>query len=285
MDRNGQASPNASADEVIADSVAEETSQAFVARWNHLVSTTNWEKGRIVSQWRQALIEAGAAPAEYSDEAWSRRLQSVTPQHVGRLRRVWDRFGGVYTDYDGLYWSHFQAALDWSDAEMWLEGALSSQWSISDMRRQRATTLAETTGQIADEAVDTTLDNPSADVADSSADDALDEVEVGGEYDSADDATTGERESDAAAEDESTDVEDEPWTTDGERLQQSESDADEPIRPFAMLAELPADLADAFEAFKLAILRHKLSGWSEIACDDVLSVLDGLKQLAVAPSE
>ena len=86
-------------------------------------------------------VEADA-PAEYSDETWSRQVGSVTPQHVGRLRRVYERFGQVYDGYDdGLYWSHFQAALDWNDAEMWLEGAVQNDWSISEMRRTRWETL------------------------------------------------------------------------------------------------------------------------------------------------
>ena len=32
-------------------------------------------------------------------------------------------------------------AVDWDDAEMWLEGAVQSQWSVSAMRRQRVETL------------------------------------------------------------------------------------------------------------------------------------------------
>lgn len=47
-------------------------SQPFVGQWNQLVSTTNWEKGRIILDWREALIEAQAPAVEYSDEAWSR---------------------------------------------------------------------------------------------------------------------------------------------------------------------------------------------------------------------
>ncbi len=38
--------------------VIEEASAEYLGRWNRLVSTTNWEKGRIISQWREALIEA-----------------------------------------------------------------------------------------------------------------------------------------------------------------------------------------------------------------------------------
>ena len=48
--------------------------------------------------------------SEFSDDAWSRRVANVTPQHVGRLRRVFERFAAARGNYPGLYWSHFQAA-------------------------------------------------------------------------------------------------------------------------------------------------------------------------------
>ena len=51
---------------------ADEASREFLRSWNRLVSTTNWEKGRIISQWREALVDLDALPASYSDEAWSR---------------------------------------------------------------------------------------------------------------------------------------------------------------------------------------------------------------------
>jgi hypothetical protein len=41
---------------------------------------------------------------------------------------------------------------------------------------------------------------------------------------------------------------------------------------------------DAFEAYKLCILRHKLAGWQEISRDDLLISLESLKQLALAPA-
>ena len=113
----------------------------FVGRWNQLVSNTNWEKGRIIYQWREALVASQAPATEYSDEAWSSRVGGVTGQHVGRLRRVYQRFGQVYEDYPGLYWSHFQASVDWDDAEMWLEGAVQNNWSVSSMRNQRWDTM------------------------------------------------------------------------------------------------------------------------------------------------
>ena len=57
------------------------------------------------------------------------------------------------------------------------------------------------------------------------------------------------------------------------------------LRPFESLPPLPSDVNKAFELFKLAILNHKVSGWREIARDDVLSVLESLRQLALAPAE
>jgi hypothetical protein len=57
------------------------------------------------------------------------------------------------------------------------------------------------------------------------------------------------------------------------------AEAEPPVRPFEHLAELPDDLAEAFEAYKLAILHHKLAGWKEISRGDVLASLDALKQL------
>src|SRR4029079_8558432 len=90
-----------------------------------------------IHEWRQAMVDAESPAAEYSDDTWSRRAGNVTGQHVGRLRRVYERFGGVFQDYPGLYWSHFQAAIDWNDAEMWLEGAIQNRWSVSEMRRER----------------------------------------------------------------------------------------------------------------------------------------------------
>jgi len=90
----------------------------FVGQWNRLVSTTNWEKGRIICDWRDALIASGAAVTDFSDEAWSQLVGGVTSRHVGRLRRVFQRFGDAFDQFQELFWSHFQASLDWEDAEM-----------------------------------------------------------------------------------------------------------------------------------------------------------------------
>ena len=273
------------------NSVEEKTSDesaVFVERWNKLISTSNWEKGRIIHEWRNALIDSNAHAGEYSDEEWSRIVGSVTPQHVGRLRRVYKRFFTSYESYEGLYWSHFYAASEWDDAELWLEGASQNSWSISQMRKQRW----EANGGDPSEKPDA-KDVVTAEVDEDFGDEAVDSlvassVETIENLDKKSDAPGGS----------STDAEHMPFDKedvdtaeagDGEEGlgDESEEVAEKaaPVRPFAEIPELPDDLADAFDSFKLAILRHKVAEWAEIERDDVLVVLDSLKQLVTAPSE
>lgn len=262
------------------DPSADVASQPFIGRWQHLVSTTNWEKGRIIADWRAALIAASSPAAEYADEAWARRVGGVSGQHVGRLRRVYQRFGSAQADYAGLYWSHFQAALDWDDAELWLEGAVQSAWPVSEMRRKRW----ESMGSLAadqprdedivaaetDEDADPRLDRDA--VSQRSSGQAVESpgrpVPEGPDFGDESVALADGREPDGAA----IMAADPPGET-------------APfVRPFENLAELPDDLAEAFEAFKLAILRHKTDHWQRISCADLLASLDALKELATAPS-
>lgn len=254
--------------------LVEETSQEYLGRWNRLVSTTNWEKGRIIAAWREALLEAGAPAADCTDEAWSRRVGNVSPQHVGRLRRVWERFSSVQTQYAGLFWSHFQAALDWLDAEMWLEGAVQNEWSVAGMRRQRWETL----GAPAD------LKPRDEDIVQADFDE---DADLAGEKDSANaiSDSLGVVHPDEAADDVAQD-EPAPFDESDAALDSVATAAGvEPVRPFEHLAALPSDLNEAFELFKLAILHHKISAWQEVACRDVVAALDALKQLATAPTD
>jgi hypothetical protein len=262
---------------------AEETSLEYLGQWDRLVSTTNWAKGRIIHQWRTALIEACASASQYSDEAWSRRTGNVSPQHVGRLRRVFERFAATCESYAGLYWSHFQAALDWNDAEMWLEGAVQNRWSVAQMRTSRW----EAQGAPADlkpresDVVAAEIDEDSGEpsFADrggrdaegtSSADYVRAEGPDFGDEDDGRATSTVEVEGDARFDASAHDYTGGP---DGA-----------PVRPFENLPQLPPDLADALESFKLAILHHKLAGWPDCSRDDVVASLDALRQLALAAS-
>ena len=240
--------------------VADEASAPFEGRWHRLESTTNWERGRIIFEWRQALLAAGAQPYQYSDEAWSKRVGGITPQHVGRLRRVHERFAAQRDDFPGLYWSHFQAALDWDDAEMWLEGAVQSGWTVAEMRSQRERALAATGAAAAHDQYLAT------------------EAE----------ARQAERRREAATEPareapnpEGPQPTPSAWNV-GEVYEPAEWQEPAPPEQPDALPVLPADLAEAFELFKLAILRHKLANWSEVSATEVCASLDWLRRLALA---
>lgn len=248
--------------------------QPFVGRWNQLVSQTNWEKGQIIQDWRNALIEAGAPAAEYSDEVWSQRVGGVTGQHVGRLRRVYQRFGASQSRFPGIFWSHFQAALDWEDAEMWLEGAVQNSWSVAEMRRTRTETLGtvEST-DVSQPAVAAELDEDF--VAETTHGDSnpVNSAELlngppipeGPDFGDEDSTPVTRHDAVVSADDE-------------------QRDSVAFVQPFEKLPELPPDFADAFDSLKLSILRHKSEGWQQITAEDVLGALDALKELALAPS-
>lgn len=245
----------------------------FLESWNRLISTTNWDKGRIIGRWRDTLKKIGAPVTAYSDEAWSRNVGNVTPQHVGRLRRVYDRFYQTHQGYAGLYWSHFQASLDWDDAEMWLEGAVQGKWSVAVMRSKRW----EATGALPDQKPkdeDIVLAEVDEDVS----------LENDPDFDKSDTITDSESRVGSAEEfdpDAPTADADAPFELDMDRLE----DNIDPVRPFEDLPELPKDLAKAVETFKLAIIQHRMNGWRDTSVDDVLCALNALKQLALAPAD
>jgi hypothetical protein len=251
--------------------------EPFVGQWNRLISTTNWEKGRIISEWRQAAIVAGQPSGSYSDECWARRVGGVTAPHVGRLRRVYDRFALTFETYDNIFWTHFLAALDWDDAPLWLEGAARESWSVSEMRQVRW----EAHG-----AVDSQRPNPNQIIAVEIDEDITLPAQGGGRtkaWDEDGNVAKGPRAEDPDFGDE------EPLTTmgaggkSGTNLEDPDSPRPKlPVQPFAGLPELPPDLSDAVEAFKLAVLRHKTSGWDLVSVDTVNRYLDALAILLTA---
>lgn len=255
-----------------------EASEPYVGRWNRLISNTNWEKGRIICQWRQVLEANGSPVTAYSDETWSRLVGGVTGQHVGRLRRIFQRFGETFEQYQGLFWSHFSAASEWSDAEMWLEGAVQNRWSVSQMRQQRAQTLGEVVTEHSRE-VEPTMTDEDGEISASQA--GMTPDSLSGSYDE----VQGPRH-------EGPDFGDENSSDDYSSAGAGESFVSVPdagpqvdlVRPFADLPEMPNDLADAFEQFKLALLHHKTAGWNEISRDGAVQVLEALKALVLAPS-
>ena len=269
------------------------TSEPFINQWETLVSQTNWQKGEIIHQWRAALIEAGAPVQQYSDEAWAKHFNgTLSGQHVGRLRRVFQRFGDSYQEFENLSWTHFQAALDWSDAEMWLEGALQNKWSVSSMREQRWEAMGGAASEKPDDKdviyaeLDEDITILPADETPVKSDYAPGDATIRGEYDEASagpDYTSGPDfgDGDAYSARVNNTIESAPRELDAPMMVAP----GEGIRPFENLQELPADLQNALDEFKIAILRHKSAGWEDVDAAQVTGHLYALIQMIELPSE
>ena len=245
--------------------------EPFVGQWNSLISQTNWEKGKIISQWRRALIDSAASPSAFSDETWSKQVGAVTSQHVGRLRRVSERFAVTQGSFPGLYWSHFLAGLDWDDAELWLEGAMRSKWSISEMRKMRWEASGSDPKQAPrdEELITSEVDDDfNALTADEESDRAeRDRIEASGPLSEGPDFGDEDQDSDKSRKDrEDAGVESESYDA-----------SKETGNPFANLPNLPPDIADALELFKLSIVRHRSNHWTDVSQSSMLDVLDALK--------
>jgi hypothetical protein len=277
--------------------LVEEISVSHVGNWNQLVSQSNWEKGFVIIAWRESMIAAEMPKAAYSDDAWSRRVGNVSPQHVGRLRRVAERFGKQFTNYSGLYWSHFQTAVDWDDAEMWLEGAVQNSWSVAQMRVQRWEAIGapeelkpreedvfaagfdddvrhnenafKTSNKEILEAK--TREIGAADIINGFNPNEPNNTETENQK------TKKKQKKSDSKQNNSTDINQPPFTTDTKP--QPISDV---LAILNNTATLPEDLAEAIEAIKVAILNHKITNWQNVKAATVLSCLDMLKALVIS---
>ena len=179
---------------------------------------------------------------------------------------------------------------DRDDAELWLEGAVQNKWSVAQMREQRW----EATG------ADASQKPKEEDITHSVIDEDYLAPAIGRDggrpykesdsqnyqgstgpvYDGPDFGDGSEKTPTAASS--TTGIDAVPREVEAEF---GMATADEtPVQPFRDLATLPEDLAEAFDMFKLGILRHKSAQWEHVKLEAVLSNLDALKQLATAPS-
>ena len=258
----------------------DQLSEPIVGKWNVLVSQTNWEKGRIILHWRNELLVAGLPNTAYSDESWAKRVGNVTSQHVGRLRRVSERFGEVHHNFAGLYWSHFHAALEWDDAELWLEGAVQNNWSVARMQVQRWEAVSASDEHKPREE-DVFVAEIDEDVY-SQHSDRIEgrSVEIG--------AVSALEE--LATPPVAVSVAEPP-----KKKEQPQRDKTKPMESASVvpatgellillkgISEYPADLADSLKLLKVAILSHKLADWKSISAEQVCRSLETLKMLAVS---
>jgi hypothetical protein len=262
--------------EIFQSPLVDDLSSAPVTEWHKLISQTNWEKGRIILEWRQSLVAAELPETAYSDDAWAMRVRGVssnstlTAQHVGRLRRVFERFGETRDKFAGLYWSHFQAALGWEDAEMWLEGAVQNSWSVMQMKSQRW----EAVGAPADlkpresDIMVTELDEDANPRNDS---DFVPGSGNAGAADTADRTKIKSKKNDA-----------DTITSEVISETNNEPPIGEVLQNMKSLDELPTDLQEAFEQLKVAILNHKVTNFKEVDPQRIIHFLNTMKQVVLS---
>ena len=258
----------------------DQLSEPIVGKWNILVSQTNWEKGFLILHWRTELIAAGMPKTAYSDDAWARRVGNVTPQHVGRLRRTAERFGDKNKEFPRIYWSHFNAALEWDDAELWLEGAVQSDWSVAQMRTQRWETIGASHEQKPqEEDIIVAVIDEDVYYRQSVPPDRIEGRRA--EIESAD-ALEGSDGSSSTSE---------PLKK-NEQPKKNRGKSAEPVGQIQRTGEIlmslrgisnfPADIAESLELLKVAILNHKLAGWKSVSAEQVCRSLEALKMLTAA---
>ena len=260
---------------VLSSPVIEEVSSDFISSWNRLISMTNWEKGKLIHNWRTKLLENGLPRQVYSDESLAKRLGNVSGQHIGRLRRVYERFHEAFEKFSGLYWSHFQAVLDWDDAEDWLADASENQWSVAAMRLQRWEAIGSPAGQKPND-TDIIMSEPDEDVnpyndSDTILDGNRKSVEPNRDKENRDNAKKKKGEGG-----------DHGGSGGGQdaRAPGDYGDFSSPAEAFAQMKQmkdLPEDIKEAFEQLKVVILSHKVSGWREVDPQRILTFLNAMK--------
>jgi hypothetical protein len=273
MENQPEAAVAVEESKVVVSENATTKSEPFIGQWNRLISMTNWDKGEIICHWRDSLKSNDVPVTDYSDEAWSQLVGGVTPQHVGRLRRTFERFGHVFKEYDGVFWSHFYAALEWDDSEMWLEGVVQNKWSVSGMRKQRWETL----GKVGNEPLDSEIivsepaeETQSLALSENARNNDRDYME--GPVHEGPDWGDGDRPAGSPSLNTA--------TLDDESKSDLEVEAPHEVRPFESFTDLPDDVMEAASDFKVAIIKHKSEEWEQISCNELVALLDALKRLA-----
>ncbi|MDD3585750.1 MAG: hypothetical protein PHQ75_01090 [Thermoguttaceae bacterium] len=293
------------ADSLAADTIVEpekamlvdEIATEYVGFWNRLVSQTNWEKGKVIYTWRTRLVEAGIPRNIYSDDAIAKRIGNVSGQHVGRLRRVYEQFGSMQ-QYPGLYWSHYQAALDWEDAQEWLGKASEESLSVASMRIARWEKYGAPADRKPKES-EIVASEPDEDVNPYNDSDSV-IIDVGVPLDDSGDADDSKKskknKSDGQADSQGNGGDDDKDSRHSNKNDETVSGDHAPaddtwsssltsgevISAVSKLPELPDDLADVFEELKIAILNHKLTKWSDVAPKDVVEYLNAMRALIFA---
>ena len=114
--------------ELVDLTAADETAIVEAARL--AVSQCNWVIGQCAAEWTERYAE-GRTDGDFAE------LIGLSSDQVYQRRRVWETFADVRTEYAGLRWSHFYAAVTWDDAPDSLGWAEEMGATVAEMRAWR----------------------------------------------------------------------------------------------------------------------------------------------------
>ena len=114
--------------ELVDLAAADETAIVEAARL--AVSQCNWVVGQCAAEWTERYAE-GRTDGDFAE------LIGLSADQVYQRRRVWETFADVRTEYAGLRWSHFYAAVTWDDAPDSLGWAEEMGATVAEMRAWR----------------------------------------------------------------------------------------------------------------------------------------------------
>lgn len=113
----------------------QDSEAAIIRQIKESISTNNWNIGRLAALWTTAWAR-GRGDGDLGG------MVGMSGDQVGQRRRVWERFGGKTDTYQFLSWSHFYAALNWDDAESYLQWASDNQATVSELKAYRQAKVA-----------------------------------------------------------------------------------------------------------------------------------------------
>jgi hypothetical protein len=102
----------------------------------HLVSEFNWRIGELFTEWMRE-------HADGRDVSAFAAIVGMSEVEVRQCLLVWSRFSGKRAIYPLLKWTHFCAALTWTDAQKNLQWANDHDATPSEMRAWRRANIGD----------------------------------------------------------------------------------------------------------------------------------------------
>ena len=107
-----------------------ESEEQLISLARDAVSQCNWVVGECASNWTQKYAR-GRTDHDFG------QMVGLSGDQIYQRRRVWSKFGKLYTEYPNLKWSFFYVTLNWEDSEECLSWANDTSATVAEMRAWR----------------------------------------------------------------------------------------------------------------------------------------------------